>query len=59
MEELQVKTIAVSILLSVFWSAFYTLTNFIKDERYVLIAFTVCLVISMVTAVAFLVEQKK
>jgi len=53
------KTIALGILLFVFWTAFYTLSRVIHEEKYILIGFIVCLVISMVTSVAFLGEPKK
>lgn len=43
----------------VFWSAFYTLIGVLKDERLVLMAFVVVLVISMVTAAVYMAEKKK
>ena len=42
----------------VFWSAYYTLSSSIKDERLVLISFVITLVISMVTAAVFLAKPR-
>jgi hypothetical protein len=42
----------------IFWSAFYTLTPMLKDERLTLAAFVVTLVISMVTASVFLAKPR-
>ena len=42
----------------IFWSAYYTLSGSLKDERLVLIGFVLTLVISMVTAAVFLAKPR-
>lgn len=42
----------------IFWSAYYTLSGTMKDERLVLVGFVVTLVISMVTASVFLAKPR-
>lgn len=53
------RTIFCGILMFVYWSACYTLTNTLKEERLILVAFVVTLVISMVTATVMLVKAKQ
>ena len=52
------KTIFCGVLMFVYWSACYTLTQTLKDERFILGAFVVTLVVSMVTATVMLVKPK-
>ena len=42
----------------IFWSAYYTLTGTLKNEQFILAAFVITLVISMVTASVFLARPK-
>ena len=58
MAEFQVRTIFFAAIQFAFWSAFYTLLGTLKDERMVVGAFVVTLVISMVTAAVFLVRPR-
>lgn len=53
------RTIFCSALLFVYWSACYTLSSILKDESFILAAFVVTLVISMVTATVLLVKAKE
>ena len=39
-----------------FWNALYVLSTFIHDEKYLLVAFVVTLIVSMTTAAMFLAK---
>ena len=43
----------------VFWSALYTITSKMNEDRFVLAAFAFTLVISMVTASVFLAKPRE
>lgn len=43
----------------VFWTAFYALLGVLKDERFMLMAFVVVLVVSMVTTAVYMAGDKK
>ena len=56
LEEFQVRIIALFALQFVYWNALYFLPSFVKDEKYILAAFGVTLLVSMTTAVVLLVR---
>ena len=58
LEEFQVRIIFLGVLLFVFWTAFYTLLQKLTDERLVVVAFAVALVVSMVSMAVVLARPK-